>query len=201
MNRFRVRFAGARSPHACGGKCVATGFTLVELMVTIAVAAVLLAIAVPSFTRLMANTRQTSATNSLLNAFAYARNSALRDGQSVTVCPIANPTDTICSAAATWDTGWGVITDPAGATSVLLASGNLGAYGVAVTASGGSIPLVFTPRGLVTGLPIGTGTDLFKLCDNRGSAYAHSVVVNSGGYIQTSQTPGADPDGTALVCP
>lgn len=180
-------------------RCRACGFTLVELMVTIAVAAVILAMAVPSFTRLLANSRQTSATNSLLNALEYARNSALRGGQSVMVCPIANPTDTSCSAD--WNTGWGVISAPAGGSSVLLVSGGLGARGVSVTASGGAVPLVFTARGLVTGLPLATGKDLFIFCDNRGSAYAHSLVVNAGGYIQTSQTPGSDPDGTALVCP
>lgn len=180
-------------------RCRARGFTLVELMITIAVAAVMLAMAVPSFTRMLANTRQTSATNSLLNAFEYARNSALRGGQPVTVCPIANPTDTSCSAD--WNTGWGVVSAPAGGSSVLLLSGGLGARGVSVTASAGAVPLVFTPRGLVTGVPVATGTDLFTFCDSRGSAYAHSLVVNTGGYIQTSQTPGSDPDGTALVCP
>lgn len=199
MDRLCVRCVAARSSRVRCEKRAAKGFTLVELMITIAVAAVLLAIAVPSFTRLMANTRQTSATNSLLQAFEYARNSALREGQSVTVCPIATPTDTSCSTD--WNTGWGVISAPAGAASVLLTSGNLDAYGVTVKASGGTVPLVFTPRGLVTGLPIGTGIDLFTFCDDRGAAYAHSVVVNTGGYIQTSQTPGVDPDGNPLTCP
>ena len=180
-------------------RCRACGFTLVELMITIAVAAVLLAIAAPSFTRLLANTRQTSAVNSLLNSLEYARSSALRGGQPVTVCPIAHPTDTSCSTD--WNTGWGVISTAAGGSPVLLVSGGLGARGVTVTASGGAVPLVFTPRGLVTGLPLAAGKNLFVFCDNRGSAYAHSLVVNTGGYIQTSQTPGSDPDGTALVCP
>ena len=177
----------------------ACGFTLVELMITIAVAAILLALAAPSFTRLIANTRETSAVNSLLNALVYARNTALRSGEPVTVCPIATPTAAACSASADWNTGWGVISAPAGAASVLLASGNLGARGVTVSASGGVIPLVFTPRGLVTGLPA-AGTNLFTVCDNRGAAYARSVLVNTGGYVQTSHTPGQDPDGAALTC-
>jgi type IV fimbrial biogenesis protein FimT len=176
-------------------RCRACGFTLVELMVTIAIAAILLMIAVPSFTTMLENNRETSAANSLVNALTDARNNALRTGASVTICPTANPTDTIC--AANWNTGWGVISAPAGGASVLLASGNLGAYNVTVKASGGSNPLVFTPRGLVTGLI----TDLFTFCDSRGSVYARSVVVNTGGYIQTSPTPGLDPDGVALTCP
>jgi type IV fimbrial biogenesis protein FimT len=179
-------------------RCRACGFTLIELMVTIAVAAVMLMVGVPSFVRLMANTREASAANSLVNAFEYARNAALRGGQPVTICPTASPSNTACSAD--WNTGWGVISAPAGGGSVLLAHSNVGARGVVVKASAGASLLVFTPRGLVTGLP-GTGSALFTFCDSRGSAYAHAVVVNTGGYVQASQTPGSDPGGTPLVCP
>lgn len=174
------------------------GFTLVELMVTIAIAAILLAMAVPSFTQLLANTREASAANSLVNAFQYARNTALRTGEPVTVCPTASASAAACSASTDWNSGWGVIATPASGAPVLLASGTLGARGVTVAATGGTTPMVFTPRGLVTGLA--AGTNLFTLCDSRGSAFARSVVINVGGYVQVSRTAGEDPDGAALTC-
>lgn len=173
------------------------GFTLVELMVTIAIAAILLMLAAPSFVRLMANTRETSATNSLVNSLDYARNTALRMAEPVTVCPTASPSDTTCSTD--WNAGWSVFANPASGSTVLIAHGNLGAEGVTVSASGGGVPIVFTPRGLATGLPA-TGADLFTFCDSRGSAFAHSLLVNTGGYVQISQTPGQDPAGNAVDC-
>lgn len=175
------------------------GVTLIELMISIAVTAITLAMATPSFVRLIANNRVDSASNSLINTFQYARNTALRSGQQVIVCPVASAGSTTCSSA--WEADWSVISVPASASSILLASNKIGAGGVAVQGSAAtSTPLVFSPRGLVTGLP-STGTEIFTFCDSRGASHAGSVMVNSVGYVQASPTPGADPDGNALACP
>jgi len=65
----------------------ARGFSLVELMVTIAVLAILLAIGIPSFASLIASNRLTSATNELVAALQTARTEAIRRNVRVTVCP------------------------------------------------------------------------------------------------------------------
>ena len=54
-----------------------SGFTLIELMVTLAVAAILLAIAIPSFNSLLVSSRLTTAANDFVNALAIARSSAI----------------------------------------------------------------------------------------------------------------------------
>lgn len=173
------------------------GFTLIELMITIAVITIALMLAVPSFSSILANHRQVSVVNSLVNTLQYARNSALRDREAATVCPLTNPASTVCTGD--WNTGWGVISKPAAGSSVVLVSSTVGGRGVTVSASNLN-PLGFTPRGLVTGLSA-TGVDLFTVCDKRGAAFARSLVVNAAGYIQASQTPGSDPNGVALACP
>lgn len=65
-----------------------SGFTLVELMIVIALLAVIAAVAVPGFQRLVENNQVTSTTNRLVGALNFARSEALREGQQVTLQPI-----------------------------------------------------------------------------------------------------------------
>ena len=79
----------------------ATGFTLIELMVTIAVAAILLTVAVPGFQSLVQNNRATTAAKQLSTEINFARSEAVTRGVEVSVCPVAGDS---------WDeNGWRVI--------------------------------------------------------------------------------------------
>ena len=62
------------------------GFTLVEMLVVMAISAILIAAAVPSFQALIASTRASSASGTLLSNLEYARSEAIRRNQNVTVC-------------------------------------------------------------------------------------------------------------------
>ena len=92
------------------------GFTLVELMVTIAVVAVLLAIALPSFRKVIQRNRVASASNDLLASISYARTTAINRGQLVSMCPSTDGTG-CTSAGKDFESGWIVYTYPAGAAS------------------------------------------------------------------------------------
>ena len=92
------------------------GFTLVELMVTIAVVAVLLAIALPSFRNVIHRNRVATASNDLLASVAYARTTAIYRHQLVSMCPSADGTS-CTSAGQAFEPGWIVFTYPAGAAS------------------------------------------------------------------------------------
>lgn len=70
----------------------AGGFTLVELMVTLAVLAVLLGIAVPSFQNITNRNRLTAITNEMVAALQLARVEAVRRNARVTFCPTTNGT-------------------------------------------------------------------------------------------------------------
>lgn len=63
-----------------------SGFTLIELVVTIAVAAILMAVAIPSFRGTLQNNRMTTQANEFVTAFNMARSEAIRRAQNVIIC-------------------------------------------------------------------------------------------------------------------
>lgn len=79
-----------------------SGFTLIELMVTVALVAILLAVAVPSFTTYQRNAELTSFTNTLLSGINAARGEAIKRGMNAMVVP----TDGV-----DWNNGWVVFVD------------------------------------------------------------------------------------------
>jgi type IV fimbrial biogenesis protein FimT len=85
------------------------GFTLIELMVTLAVMALLMLVAVPSFQSTIASSRVTTVTNDLVGALASARTEAIRRGVRVTVCASADGAS--CLTGSDWSQGWVVFTD------------------------------------------------------------------------------------------
>jgi type IV fimbrial biogenesis protein FimT len=85
------------------------GFTLIELMVALAVMALLMMVAVPSFQSTIASSRVTSVTNELVGTLAAARTEAIRRGVRVTVCASADGAS--CATSGDWSQGWVMFTD------------------------------------------------------------------------------------------
>ncbi len=78
-----------------------SGFTMIELMISIAVAAILFGIAVPQFSSITQNARMTSARNGLFTAFQLARTEAITRRMHVVVC--ASAEGERCGGV--WDSG------------------------------------------------------------------------------------------------
>lgn len=85
------------------------GLTLIELMVTIAVLAIVIAIAVPSFSTMIANNRALSTGEQLITAINYARAEAIKRGDRITLCGTTN--GAACNGS--WANDWIVVTDNA----------------------------------------------------------------------------------------
>jgi type IV fimbrial biogenesis protein FimT len=94
----------------------AAGVTIVELMAVLGIAAILLSVGVPSFNYVSNINRISSEVNDLLGAMQFARLEAIKEGQTVTVCPSANGTS--CLASTSWNGGWIVFSDPANVGTV-----------------------------------------------------------------------------------
>ena len=80
-----------------------TGFSLLELMATVAVGGILLAVGLPSFVNLIKSNRLTTQTNSVLTALHLARNEAINRGHNIRVLTISGDED--------WAAGWQVRLD------------------------------------------------------------------------------------------
>lgn len=96
----------------------ANGFSMIELMITVSLLAIVLGLAFPSMRTLMQNNRAASIANELTTAITLARSEAINRSQTVTVCPCtstANCTAGTCAASGTtnWATGW-VVRNAAG---------------------------------------------------------------------------------------
>ena len=98
----------------------AEGFTIVELMVVIAIIAVFMVFAIPSYKSVTTQSRMAGEINDLASDIALARSAAVKQGLTVTICPSTNPSATpstsapACSGSTSWTTGWIVFIDTAG---------------------------------------------------------------------------------------
>jgi len=92
------------------GKPRALGFTLIELMVTIAIVAILLAVALPSFEGSMRSNRLATTTNELISTIALARSEALRSRRGAGLCATADG----LACGTNWNLGWMVWADANG---------------------------------------------------------------------------------------
>ena len=88
------------------------GFTLIELVTTLAIVAVLLAIGLPGFGEALARLRVQTAMHRVSTDLAMARSSAIMRRAPVVACPGTGMDG--CSGGADWSGGWIVFADPDG---------------------------------------------------------------------------------------
>jgi type IV fimbrial biogenesis protein FimT len=91
------------------------GFTLIEVLMTIAIAAIVATIGIPSFRYVTNSNRIAGEVNGLLGDLQFARAEAIKEGQNVTVCVSAAGAS--CDGTSTWQNGWIVYSNPTGTAS------------------------------------------------------------------------------------
>ena len=86
------------------------GFTVIELMVALAVLAILVALAVPNFNDATLSARLNGFANSLVAAAQVARSEAIKRNETIRLCASSGGATPTCDAAE-WEEGWIVVTD------------------------------------------------------------------------------------------
>lgn len=89
------------------------GITLIELIITLSIAMVLLAIAVPSFQTVMTTNTLATTTNTISASIALAKSEAVTRGKRVSICPSMNTNESepVCDIDGHWSDGWVVFVD------------------------------------------------------------------------------------------
>ena len=177
-----------------------TGFTLIELIMSIAIVAILLAVGIPSFNALITNNRITTQTNEFVSDLAHARAEAVRRNSRVTICKSNDGANCVSSAA--WQDGWIVFTDPSGfgtyasASETLLRAHGPQPTNMTLAVSGfenGGDYLQFLPSGLVGGVTGGAPTTAgtFTLCVSgfRGRTINFNVIGRVNITTMTANCP------------
>jgi len=163
------------------------GFTIIEMMMTIAIAAILTMIAVPSFRYVTNSNRIASEVNGLLGDLQFARAEAIKEGQNVTVCVSAGGAS--CDGTTTWQSGWIVYSNPTNATipvvGSLLRIQNTFAGTDTFVASNAVSTITFNREGYAVGIANGT---LVALHDSTATtAWTRCLSVTLNGMTQTAR--------------
>lgn len=161
------------------------GFTLIELMVVIAMVAILLALGLPSFQSTIRSNRLATQTNQFIAGIALARSEALRTSRGAAMCPSSNGT----ACGGTWTDGWLVWADVDGDTTidadepiVRYAQGN---PSIGLTSSAGDVVLAFNGRGGAASPPTFT---LKPASCPAGVVLVNTLTMNGSGQIKTSKS-------------
>ena len=170
-------------------KDLSAGFTLIELVVTVAIAALLMGIAAPSFRDSVLNSQHIAEYNDLMGSLRFARSEAIKRSSRTAVCARAN--DTACGS--NWSNGFLVFIDngdnpgEVDADEEILRIKQPSSSDVKISNSAKLLSSAGSPiaRPFIRFGPRGTsnwrGTGYFTLCDLRGSDEARAVNIAFNG--------------------
>lgn len=187
------------------GTGYATGVTLIELLVTVAILAVILAIGVPSLREMQVRSQVGSITSDFANDVARARTEAITRNSCVAICTSINTANALtggtptCAAAGNknWQNGWIIFANPTCSTtqnnpttngSTLIAVRQAGDNNFKLESSGSLRRLTFDSRGLTNSLQ--SNLTLSYEPESVSSPHYRSICISSSGRVTVKQYAG-----------
>lgn len=165
------------------------GFTLIELIITLMIAGILGALAIPAMQTFILDQRLTSQANEFITDLNLARSEAVKRGTSVTLCSSVDLSG--CSASTQWETGRIAFIDSDGDGAVdtddtiIRATQRLEGANTFRPVGGSTTGITFTSAGLTN---LASGEITLRLCDTRLASKAVAVLVNFTGRARIDRT-------------
>ncbi len=158
-------------------------FSLIELMVTIAIVGILLLIGLPNMSDFIKNERLTSQINSLNSHLQFARNESVTRNSQVIVC--SSSSGSTCSG--NWKDGWIIFVDKDANDSLSDGDEIIKVHealtgGTTLVSSGGST-IIYDNRGFSP-----NSSSTFSICDDRGASKGKAISISNTGRIRLGGT-------------
>jgi len=160
------------------------GFTLIELIVTMAIAAILVTAAIPSFSEIIQNNRISAETNQFIASLQLARSTAVKQQRNAQIC--VSTDQMTCTGTTNWASGWIVWVDQ-DSDSTLDAGEIVRVQAPLNTASILTSTTQSTFRYSATGL-VDNG-DTLTFCDNRTGETGRQITITATGSVSVADTP------------
>lgn len=170
------------------------GFTLLDALVTIAVATTLAFLGLPWLGDIVLDARRSAGVNDFVHGFHFARQEAFRSRRDVVICRSSDGRR--CAAAGDWGSGWILFLNRDGDEPPVIDAGEevlrvaQRTPGLRISSNRRYYVLRPWPRRATNGTLV--------VCDRRGSRTARAVVVSYTGRPRVSQRTAG---GNSLVCP
>ena len=170
------------------------GFTLYEMLLTVALLAILVGAAVPAYGIYIAKARQTSEVNALFHAIHRARKASIMRRKVVSICPTADGLQ--CGSMADWSSGW-LLFENADADSPPRV--DAGEPVLATHPVDAAIAIEANRRGFTLRATVKRATNgTLIVCDRSGRAGPRALVVSYTGRPRIARQR---PDGSPYKCP
>ncbi|MFK7814877.1 MAG: GspH/FimT family pseudopilin [Gammaproteobacteria bacterium] len=179
-----------------------SAFTLIELMIVIAVAAIVLTLGVPGFERTIERNQLSAYTNQLVSSLYFARSEAVRRNQSIKVCHSNNATD--CNGAG-YESGWIIFIENGTPNNTLDAGEELIRVNEALPTN-----YTFNPNGSMNSFSFTANgkTDnqgTFVLCKDNDLTKARAIIIGPAGRtrlaaLNSSGIPERNPGNPITSC-
>jgi type IV fimbrial biogenesis protein FimT len=166
------------------------GFTLLEVLVVMALAGILVSIAIPDFVAFMQNNTRTATVNDLLASMHVARSESITRNGRVMICPSEDGAS--CDGGTEWAIGWLVFYDADsnqdynGDDQILTFSAAIEGYQITSSVFETGITYRSNGRAMATNTTDNSGE--FVICDPRGNDYARVIIVPPSGRPRSSDS-------------
>lgn len=176
---------------------------MIELMITLMIAAIILSQAVPSFIEMTQNNRIVTQANDLVTSLNAARSEAVKRGTRITVCKSND--NASCAATGGWHQGWIIFVDTnndaavGGGEELIRAHGPLEGNNTLNGTGNVANYISYVNTGFSQLINGGLQSGEIILCDSRGfGANARAIVLNASGQLRSA--PANDATVAAVAC-